>query len=76
MLQNLRRRWNDTYGARAGAELVGSPRRSELFLGGGAETAATPDETLDPALADAPSASGALGARFAAHRPACCSRPR
>jgi long-chain fatty acid transport protein len=64
VLQNLRRRWNDTYGARAGLSWWARPS-VELFLGGGAETAATPEATLDPALADAPSASGALGARFA-----------
>jgi long-chain fatty acid transport protein len=64
VLQNLRRRWNDTFGARAGLSFWARPT-VELFLGAGGETAATPDATLDPALADAPSASGALGARFA-----------
>ena len=63
VLQNLRRRWNDTIGARAGLSLWVKPT-VELFAGGGFETAATPDETLDPALADAPTVTGAIGARL------------
>jgi long-chain fatty acid transport protein len=61
-IQNLRRRWRDTLGARAGAShWVGSV---ELFAGLGFETAAVPDETLDPSLADADNLSAALGARW------------
>jgi long-chain fatty acid transport protein len=64
VLQNLRRRWKDTYGGRIGFSHWLTPR-AEVFLGGGYETAATPDETLDPALADGASITSALGARFA-----------
>jgi long-chain fatty acid transport protein len=64
VLQNLRRRWKDTYGGRVGFSHWFTPWW-EGFLGGGYETAATPDETLDPALADGASVTGALGARFA-----------
>jgi long-chain fatty acid transport protein len=61
--QNLRRHWNDTYGVRAGASLWLKPE-VELFAGVGIETAAVPDETLDPSLADAVNISPALGGRF------------
>jgi long-chain fatty acid transport protein len=64
VLQNLRRKWNDTFALRAGAShwLASG---SELFAGLGLETAAVPDSTLDPGLADANNVSAALGARFA-----------
>ncbi|MEO7668824.1 MAG: outer membrane protein transport protein, partial [Polyangia bacterium] len=61
-IQNLRRRWKDSYGVRAGASTWVSPR-VELFGGAGFETAATPKETLDPGLADANNVAGAGGAR-------------
>lgn len=62
-IQNLRRYWKDTVGGRAGASLwFGSSL--EIFGGAGFETAATPDETLDPALADSETISAALGGRF------------
>ena len=63
VLLNLRRKWRDTFGVRAGAShWLNEPL--ELFAGVGFETAAVPDSTLDPELADAPMISGALGARF------------
>ena len=67
VLQNLRRKWSDTYGLRAGAShwLASG---TELFAGVGLETAAAPDETLDPGLADAPNIAAALGGRFALTR--------
>lgn len=67
-IQNLRRRWKDTYGVRAGASGWISPA-VELFGGVGFETAATPDSTLEPGLPDAATISGALGARFHIARP-------
>ncbi len=63
VVQNLRRRWKDTYGLRVGGSLWLFPKL-ELFAGAGFETAAVPDETLDPGLADADNLAGALGARF------------
>jgi long-chain fatty acid transport protein len=63
VLQNLRRKWNDTVALRAGAShwLAGG---TELFAGVGLETAAVPDSTLDPGLGDANNFSGSLGGRF------------
>ena len=63
VLQNLRRRWKDTFGIRAGVSQWIKPT-VELFAGLGFETAAVPDETLDPGLGDANNVSAALGARF------------
>jgi long-chain fatty acid transport protein len=64
VLQNLRRKWNDTLAVRAGAShwLASG---TELFAGIGLESAAAPDSTLDPGLADATNFAGALGGRFA-----------
>jgi long-chain fatty acid transport protein len=67
VLQNLRRRWNDTYGVRAGASFWARPTL-ELFAGVGVENGATPDDTLDPALGDADNGTGTLGVRFQATR--------
>jgi long-chain fatty acid transport protein len=63
VLQNLRRKWSDTIGLRAGASgwLASG---AEIFGGVGLETAAVPDSTLDPGLADAPSVSLSAGGRF------------
>lgn len=63
VLQNLRRRWNDTFAIRGGVSEWIKPS-VELFGGLGFETAAVPDETLDPAIGDANNVSGTLGARF------------
>jgi len=67
VLQNLRRKWDDTFGLRAGAShwLASG---TELFAGVGLETAAVPDQTLDPGLADATNIAAALGGRFALGR--------
>jgi long-chain fatty acid transport protein len=64
-IQNLRRRWKDTYGVRGGASEWVRPA-VELFAGLGFETAAVPDATMDPGLADANNLAGALGARVRA----------
>jgi long-chain fatty acid transport protein len=63
VLLNLRRKWQDTLGVRAGASHWLKPEL-ELFLGAGFETAAVPDATLDPELADSQIVSGALGGRL------------
>jgi long-chain fatty acid transport protein len=60
---NLLRGWNDTIGVHVGLSHWPRPH-IELFTGAGFETAATPDETLDPELPDANNISGALGARW------------
>lgn len=60
---NLRRLWKDTIGVRLGGSYWTSPAL-ELFAGLGYETAATPDSTLDPVLADANSFAVAAGARY------------
>jgi long-chain fatty acid transport protein len=67
VLQNLRRKWNDTMALRAGASgwLASG---TELFGGVGLESAAAPDATLDPGLADAVNVSGSFGGRFALGR--------
>jgi len=62
-VQNLRRLWRDTYGARAGASVWARPNL-ELLAGLGYETTAVPDATLDPTFPDAASLRTALGARL------------
>jgi long-chain fatty acid transport protein len=64
VLQNVRRRWKDTFGIRAGVSHWVVPA-VELFVGAGYETAASPDETLDPSIGDSNSIAVALGGRFA-----------
>lgn len=63
VLLNLRRKWQDTFGVRLGASYW-LQKEIELFLGTGFETAAVPDATLDPELADSQIVTGALGGRF------------
>jgi long-chain fatty acid transport protein len=62
-IQNLRRRWKDTYAVRAGGSYWLVPA-VELFAGAAFETAATPDESLDTNLPDSHNFAGALGGRF------------
>jgi long-chain fatty acid transport protein len=64
VVQNIRRKWRDTFGVNAGASYwVSEP--VELFAGVGFATAATPDITLDPMMPDADNLRLALGSRFA-----------
>jgi long-chain fatty acid transport protein len=60
---NYRRDWHDTFGARIGGSYWLKPS-VELFAGTGFETAATPDATLDPGLADADNILLSGGARL------------
>lgn len=63
VLLNLRRKWRDTVAVRAGvSHWLSDPL--ELFAGLGFETAAVPDSTLDPELADSETVSVALGGRL------------
>ena len=50
-IQNIRRRWQDTYGANLGVSYY--VRRRRAVRGAGFATAATPDATLDPMMPDA-----------------------
>jgi len=59
---NLRRRWDDSVGVQAGASYWVIPA-VELMGGVGYETAAVPDSTLEPGLADADNVKLALGGR-------------
>jgi len=63
-IQNINRRWNDTYGANLGASFWTSDA-VELFAGTGFATAATPDATLDPMMPDANNFRFAVGSRVA-----------
>ncbi len=63
-IQNIRRRWQDTYGANLGASFWPSDA-VEVFAGAGFATAASPDATLDPMMPDARSVRFAVGGRFA-----------
>ena len=66
-IQNIRRRWQDTYGANLGVSFWTSdaPDAVELFASAGFATAATPDATLDPMMPDARSIRFGMGGRFA-----------
>ena len=63
VVQNLRRRWKDTYSVHGGASVWVIPT-VEVFGGLTYETAAVPDSTLDAALPDANSIWAALGVRL------------
>ena len=63
-IQNIRRRWNDTYGVNLGVSYWMTDA-VELFGGAGFATAATPDATLDPMMPDARNIRFAAGGRFA-----------
>lgn len=60
---NYRRYWKNTFGAHIGASHWAAPG-VELFAGVGGETAAVPDSTLEPGLADADTLDGTAGMRL------------
>jgi long-chain fatty acid transport protein len=60
---NIDRDWNNTFGVRAGASHW-LRRDVEVFVGGGYDSSAVPDDTLDPALIDMDKVSAAVGGRF------------
>jgi long-subunit fatty acid transport protein len=63
-VQNVRRRWRNTWSLRGGASFF--PRREwELLVGAGAEKSAPPPSTLEPGLMDADNLQGTLGAKVA-----------
>jgi long-chain fatty acid transport protein len=63
VIVNMRRFWRDSIGVRGGGSYWIAPT-FELFAGVGYETAAAPDTTLDPVLADANNLALALGGKL------------
>lgn len=63
VVQNIARRWNDTFGVRAGVSYWPRPP-VELFGGVGYDSNAVPDATLDPSATDFHDVSFAVGGRF------------
>jgi long-chain fatty acid transport protein len=63
VVQNIVRRWNDTFGVRVGWSYWPGPA-IEVFSGVGYDSNAIPDETLDPSATDFHDVSFALGGRF------------
>ncbi len=61
-IQNIRRRWRDTWAVRGGISHWLTPAL-EIYAGGGAEKGAPPAATLDPGLMDADNVQGSLGTR-------------
>lgn len=58
--QNIPRNWEDAWGLRAGVSYwVSKP--VELYVGGGYDSNAVPDSTMDPALMDMPKFTAAVG---------------
>lgn len=65
IFQNVKRNWNNTHGLRAGASWWTSTERDlELYVGGGYETGAVPDATLDPTISDTAKWRASAGGRF------------
>jgi long-chain fatty acid transport protein len=63
VIENLPRRWEDTFGVRAGASFwIREPL--ELFSGVGYDSNAVPDAVLDPGLMDFHDISVSLGVRW------------
>jgi long-chain fatty acid transport protein len=63
VLTNIPRNWNNTWSARLGASYWVKPE-IEIFAGGGYETAAVPNSTLEPGAMDANNILASLGGRF------------
>jgi len=59
---NIKRNWRDAFGLRLGASYWLNPMW-ELYVGGGYDGNAVPDETMDPSLFDMNKYSAAIGAR-------------
>ena len=63
MTLNINRLWRDAFGIRAGASYWLDPS-VELYLGGGYDGNAVPDETIDPSLFDMEKLSVAAGVKL------------
>jgi long-chain fatty acid transport protein len=63
VITNIPRDWKNTYSAHLGASYWVKPE-IEIFAGVGYETAATPDQTLEPGAMDANNILASLGGRF------------
>ena len=64
LVQDLLRRWEDTFGARLGASYWLLDRNLELQVGGGWDGNAIPDEYLEPALMDFDKVTATVAARY------------
>ena len=64
LIQNLLRRWEDSFGVRVGASYWLLDRDLELMLGGGFDSNAIPDEYLEPALMDFDKVTATAAARY------------
>jgi long-chain fatty acid transport protein len=63
LVNNQVRNWNDTFGVRAGGSFYPTPS-SEVFVGGGYDSSAIPDATLEPSMPDGHKLSIAVGGRM------------
>lgn len=63
VIQNIAREWKDAFGIRAGVSYWLSPPL-ELYIGGGYDSNAIPEKTLDPSLYDMGKVTAALGGVF------------
>ncbi|AKU92398.1 OmpP1/FadL family transporter [Vulgatibacter incomptus] len=63
VVQNIPREWRDAFGVRVGGSYWLSPP-IEVFVGGGYDSNAIPNKTMDPSLYDMHKLTAALGARF------------
>lgn len=64
IVQNILRRWDDTFGARLGASYWLLERDLELIAGAGYDGNAVPDQVLEPALQDYTKVTFSLGAKY------------
>lgn len=64
LVQNLVRRWEDTFGVRVGGSYWLLDGDLELLVGGGFDSNAIPDESLEPALQDYDKATATLGGTY------------
>lgn len=67
VIQVLQRRWQDTFGVRAGASWWVIPE-VELLLGGSFDSNAIPDDRLEPALFDMNKFTASVGVRYAFYK--------
>ncbi len=63
VVTNIPRNWKDTYGGHLGVSYWVNPA-AELFVGGGYESAASPDATIEPGSMDGDNIQASLGGRF------------
>ncbi|MCA9562561.1 MAG: outer membrane protein transport protein [Myxococcales bacterium] len=64
IVQNLIRRWQDTFGVRLSGSVFLLNSDLELMLGAGYDSNAVPDRSLEPALPDWDKVTATVGARY------------